>query len=239
MAKAKYSQSKSPVKGWIYGFITAGLTALGYSALFPLHKWPHYLLMAAAALLFGRIAQVMGSGLDTSQKAPAMDELPLTGDEQVDKIVKRGQEILAQIRQENDLITDAKLSEQMDELESVSNKIFRTVIEQPGKAPQIRRFMDYYLPTTLKMLTSYRVMGQRGVQGREVEDVRQKIEAAMGVVVGAFRKQLNTLYQNDILDISTDIDVLETMLKQDSLIGQQFSMPQAGAGAQAQAKKEE
>ena len=123
-------------------------------------------------------------------------------------------------------------------MESITNKIFRTVIEQPDKAPQIRRFMDYYLPTTLKMLRGYRKMDERKVSGQEAENVKDKIESAMDVVIGAFKKQLNTLYQNDILDISTDIDVLETMLKQDGLSGQPISMF-GGAGAAAQQKKED
>lgn len=233
---AKYNQSKSPIKGWIFGLLAGGATAALYSGIFSLYKWPHYLLCAALALLVGRVAQIMGSGLDTSQKAPSMEELPETGNQQVDSVVKRGQDILQKIRQENEQIPDPGLTRIIDEIESVSGKIFRTVIEQPGKAPQIRRFMDYYLPTTLKMLSSYRVMDQRKVQGREAQELRQKIESALEVVLGAFKKQLNTLYQDDILDISTDIDVLETMLKQDSLTGQPLQMQQGG---QAQAMKEE
>jgi hypothetical protein len=236
---AKYNQSKSPVKGWIYGLLAAGVTALGYAAIFPLYRWPHYLLMVSAVLVVGRMAQIMGSGLDTSQKAPAMDDLPLTGNEQVDRLVKRGRDILAQIRQENERIPSATLSGQMDQLDTIANKIFRTVIEQPAKAPQIRRFMDYYLPTTLKMLQSYRLMDERKLQGQDADKLRSKIESAMEVVVGAFQKQLDTLYKNDFLDISTDIDVLETMLKQDNLTGSSFTMPSAGATAQAQAKKED
>lgn len=236
---AKYNQSKSPVKGWIYGFIAAGLTCLAYAAAFPLHQLSHYLFMSAAALGVGRVAQIMGSGLDTTQSAPKVEELPKTGNETVDRLVQRGQEMLRAISHENDLIPDETLSRQIEEMEEVSGRIFRTVIEQPGKAPQIRRFMDYYLPTTQKMLTSYRVMQERGVQGQEAQELKLKIESAMGVVLSAFKKQLNTLYQNDILDISTDIDVLETMLRQDSLTGQGIGMSQAASGAQAQAQKEE
>ncbi|MEZ7872577.1 MAG: 5-bromo-4-chloroindolyl phosphate hydrolysis family protein [Eubacteriales bacterium] len=235
---AKVNQSKSPVKGWIWGFLAAGIAGLGYAAVLPLYKWPHYLLMAAAALLVGRVAQIMGSGLDTSKRMPAMEDMPKTGNEQVDQLIERGRGILKEIVEENRLIPDPELSRQIDEMESITNKIFRTVIEQPDKAPQIRRFMDYYLPTTLKMLRGYRKMDERKVSGQEAENVKDKIESAMDVVIGAFKKQLNTLYQNDILDISTDIDVLETMLKQDGLSGQPISMF-GGAGAAAQQKKED
>lgn len=235
---AKANQSKSPVKGAIFGFIAAGLTSLAYAAIFPLYKWPHFLIMAAVVLIAGRTAQIMGSGLDTSKKMTGMDDLPKTGNQQVDQIIERGRVILNQIVAENNLIPDPELSRQIDELESVSNKIFRTVIENPQKAPQIRRFMDYYLPTTLKMLQGYRLMDDRKISSREAVNVKAKIESAMDVVIGSFKKQLETLYQDDILDISTDIDVLETMLKQDGLGAQQFSM-NGSASAAAQLKKEE
>lgn len=237
----KYNQTKSPAKGWIMGTIAGGLTALGYSALFPLYKWPHYLLMAAAVLVVGRVFQVMGGGLDTTHQASTAEDLPVTGNEQVDRIVKKGQELLTQIRQEDDLIPDPVLSDQIVQLNAISNKIFRTVIDQPAKAPQIRRFLDYYLPTTLKMLRGYRTMDERKVQGAEANALRDRIRSAMDVVIGAFNKQLQTLYKDDILDISTDIDVLETMLKQDSLVSQPFTSPvgSGSAGAQAQAQKEE
>ncbi|NLC33581.1 MAG: hypothetical protein GX781_09850, partial [Clostridiales bacterium] len=133
---------------------------------------------------------------------------------------------------------DPELSRQIDELESISNKIFRTEIEKPGKAPQIRRFMDYYLPTTLKMLQGYSLMDDRKISSQEALNVKAKIESAMEVVIDSFKKQLNTLYQDDILDISTDIDVLETMLKQDGLGADQFSM-YGSTNAAAQLKKED
>ncbi len=233
------SQSKSPKKGWVAGFLTAGAVSLIYARLFPLHRLINYVIMAAVALVFGRIAQIMGSGLDTSKKAPSIEDLPVTGNETVDRLVKRGQDMLKAIREENDKIPDPVLSRQIDEMESVSNRIFRTVIEQPQKAPQIRRFMEYYLPTTLKMLTGYRKMDERGVSGDNADQTRRKIESAMDVVLSAFKKQLDTLYQDDMLDISTDIDVLETMLKQDSLIGRELTMGGQPASNGAQATKEE
>ncbi len=239
MAK-KNSQSTSPGKGLFSAFLAVGGTALLYSAIFPLHRWGHYLIAGLLSLLIGRVAYVMFSGLDTSKKAPAMNELPVTGDDAVDRLVSRGKEMLSQIRKEDELIPDPELSARIVELEGITTRIFQAVIEQPGKAPQIRRFMDYYLPTTLKMLTGYRKLNERGVSGGKAQETRERIESAMQVVVGAFRKQLETLYQNDMLDITTDIDVLETMLKQDSLLGSSFqTMNASQASAQAVQTKEE
>ncbi len=223
MAK-KLKQSTSPGKGLFAGFLTAGVTALLYSLVFPLNAPLHYLVAGGLSALTGWLSYTMFSGLDTSKQAASLNELPVTGNEAVDKVIKKGQDLLTQIRKEDEMIPDPVLSESIVQLDKISTRIFQTIIEQPGKAPQIRRFMDYYLPTTLKMLTGYRRLTERGVSGQEAVQTKRRIQSAMQVVIGAFEKQLSTLYQNDMLDISTDIDVLETMLKQDSLLGSEFSI---------------
>lgn len=211
-------KKKKQSKAYGAAFIAAGAAVVLFSLIFKLYRWQNYLIAAGVALLVGRIVFIMAQGVDTSKKAPAQQPIPKTGDAAVDSLVQKGQELLAQIREENDLIPDPELSAQMEKLDDVANRIFRTVAEQPQKAPQIRRFMDYYLPTTLKMLTGYRKMDERQVSGENAQATRTQIRRAMDVVLRAFDKQLDTMYQDDMLDISTDIDVLETMLRQDGLV---------------------
>lgn len=212
-------RKKGKGQALVVALIAAAAAIVLYSLIFKLFRWQHYLIAAAVALLVGRVAFIMAQGLDTTREAPAQQPIPKTGDSAVDSLVEKGQEMLAQIRRENDLIPDACLSERMAQLDDVADRIFRTVAEKPQKAPQIRRFMDYYLPTTLKMLAGYRKMDERQLSGGEAEKTRAQIQEAMDMVVGAFEKQLNTLYQDDMMDISTDIDVLETLLRQDGLVG--------------------
>ena len=211
-------KKKNASKAYIIAFLVMGAVVVLYSLIFKLYRWQHYLIAAGIALLAGRIAFIMAQGVDTSKEAPVQQVIPKTGDSAVDSLVEKGQEMLAEIRKENDLIPDAELSAQMDQLDDVANRIFRTVAEQPAKAPQIRRFMDYYLPTTLKMLAGYRKMDERQVTGKNAQETRSQIREAMNTVLKAFDKQLDALYQDDMLDLSTDIDVMETMLKQDGLI---------------------
>ena len=97
-------------------------------------------------------------GYDPEWKAKAEQAKATTGDAAVDSLILRGQQLLEQIRSENDRLPEPEISEQIDTIESIANQIFKAVIEQPKKAPQIRRFMDYYLPTTLKMLVAFRRM---------------------------------------------------------------------------------
>ena len=209
---------KNDTKAYVISFIAMGAAVVLYSLIFPMYRWQHYLIVAGIALLVGRVVFIMAQGLDTSKEAPVQQPIPKTGDSAVDSLVEKGQEMLAEIRKENDLIPDAELTAQMNQLDKVANQIFHTVAEQPAKAPQIRRFMDYYLPTALKMLTGYRKMDERQVKGQNANEARAQIREAMDTVLKAFDKQLDALYQDELLDISTDIDVMETMLRQDGLI---------------------
>ena len=213
-------KKKNPSKAYAVSFLVIGVTVAAYALIFPFHHWQHYLIGGGVALLLGRIAFIMAQGVDTSKEAPAQQQqqIPKTGDSAVDSLVEKGQEMLKEIRHENELIPDADLSARMDQLDDVADRIFRTVAEQPGKAPQIRRFMDYYLPTTLKMLQGYRKMEERQVSGAEADATRNQIRQAMDVVLKAFDKQLHALYQDDMLDLNTDIDVMEAMLRQDGLV---------------------
>ena len=209
---------KNDTKAYVISFIAMGAVVVLYSLIFPMYRWQHYLIVAGIALLVGRVVFIMAQGLDTSKEAPVQQPIPKTGDSAVDSLVEKGQEMLAEIRKENDLIPDAQLTDQMNQLDKVANQIFHTVAEHPEKAPQIRRFLDYYLPTTLKMLTGYRKMDERQVKGQNANETRAQIREAMDTVLKAFDKQLDALYQDELLDISTDIDVMETMLRQDGLI---------------------
>ena len=102
----------------------------------------------------------------------------------------------------------------------MAQKIFDEVKRDPKKLPQIRKFMDYYLPTTLKLLNAYDRMSAAGVSGENIDATLAKVEGMMRNIVAAFEKQLDSLYGADALDISTDITVLETMMAREGLTGQ-------------------
>ena len=91
----------------------------------------------------------------------------------------------------------------------------------PAKLPKVRRFMDYYLPTTLKLLNSYDRMSAAGVSGENIDSTLAKVEGMMRTIVAAFEKQLDALYGAEAMDISTDITVLETMMAREGLAGDQ------------------
>lgn len=129
------------------------------------------------------------------------------------------QKILDELRRVNDAIPDEEMSDKISRLEAVSAKIFEQAKSDPDKLPQMRKFMDYYLPTSLKLLNTYAELDNQGVEGENISESKRRIEQTMDTLVKAFENQLDRLFASDALDVSTDIDVMQNMLRADGLTG--------------------
>lgn len=125
--------------------------------------------------------------------------------------------ILREIRQVNDDIPDEEMSEKIDRIEEITRKILVYQKQHPEKAGQLRSFLNYYLPTTLKILRAYAQLDAQGIEGENISAAKARIEGMMDQVVAGFEKQLDKLFRDDALDIATDVKVLEDMLKKDGL----------------------
>ena len=132
-------------------------------------------------------------------------------------MIAPGQLAMQERRRLDDNIKDDIISGQIRKLEELSGKIFDQVKQTPEKLPQIRKFMNYYLPTTLKLLNTYDRMGAQGVSGGNIGATMERVENIMGTIVTAFEKQLDALFGAEALDISTDITVLENMMAREGL----------------------
>lgn len=124
--------------------------------------------------------------------------------------------ILRNIRRANDDIADPILSAKIDRLEEITARIFRAVEEDPRKRDKIGTFLNYYLPTTQKLLDSYAQFEAAGVEGENLRLAKSRIEATMDSIVKGFEHQLDELYKADAMDVDSDIRVMETMLRRDT-----------------------
>ena len=124
--------------------------------------------------------------------------------------------ILRKIRRANDRIADEELSRKIDRLEQVSALIFKEVEERPEKRERIRKFFDYYLPTTQKLLDAYAEFEATGVDGANLRQAKERIEQTMDSIVEGFEHQLDQLYSADAMDVVSDIRVMETMLRRET-----------------------
>lgn len=155
--------------------------------------------------------------------------------------------ILRNIRRANDAIADPGLSAKIDRLEAITAKIFRAVEADPKKAGRIDTFLNYYLPTTQKLLDSYAQFEAAGVEGENLRQAKSRIESTMDAIVRGFEHQLDELYKADALDVDSDIRVMETMLHRDTAsverdfgLGRQAAAPrETDLGGMAAQRREE
>ncbi len=221
-----------------------GAAWLVYALLFPLRTPAQFLACAALSAL----AYVAGRSLwpdrtywvPDDMAAPQPEEKPqkeegpkTTGNPEVDAVLKERDRAISEMRRLNENIPDEKISAQIDHLEEVTKKIIEQVAAKPEKLPQIRRFMDYYLPTTLKILNAYDRMGSTGISGENIDATKDKVERMMGTIVAAYDKQLDSLFGEEALDISTDITVMENLLAREGLGGMTLGgsgRPDSGGG---------
>ena len=124
---------------------------------------------------------------------------------------------LREIRRLNDEIADGPVSERIDRLETVTASIFSTIREQPRRATAARRFLNYYLPTTLKLLESYSLLERQSYQGENIQRSRRQIEDILEKLVHAVEQLQDKLFQPDALDIEAEIRAMDTMLSMDGL----------------------
>lgn len=124
---------------------------------------------------------------------------------------------LARLTELNDLILDDEVSAKIDRISELTGDIYAFVEKNPARAGEVRKFMNYYLPTTMKLLTSYSLLEKQSYQGENIVNARRDIEKILGTLVHAFEKQLDQLFATDAVDISSDIQVLETMIAKDGL----------------------
>lgn len=211
--------------------LAIGVTWLIWAFAFPLYRPLHFVAAAAVSAL----VYVLSRSLIWKDRTVVVAEAPKAEEkkEEQKKPQTEEEKALAELRTErdkavsemrrlNDAIADPKISAQIDHLEDVTGKIFDVVAEKPAKRPQIRRFLQYYLPTTLKILNAYDRMGDAGIEGQNISATKEKVEGMMETISIAFDKQLDSLYGEEALDISTDITVMEQMLAREGLSDHQM-----------------
>ena len=131
--------------------------------------------------------------------------------------VERAEAVLTEIRALNDAITDPEMSRKIDRIGEITGNIFAYLREKPDKEGKLRSSLSYYLPTTLKILGSYAQLEAQGVEGENISAAKERIEGMMDKVVEGFEQQLDRLFQDDAMDITSDVAVLERMLEKDGL----------------------
>lgn len=164
-------------------------------------------------------------GVQPEAETPKSEKAePVAAKENVRNYADELEQTLNELYRLNGTIRDEKVSTRIDRIGVLTADIFHAVMQHPEREADVRKFMNYYLPTTLKLLKSYDMLEDQSYQSQSIIESRKKIENVLDTLIAAFEKQLENLFKSDALDIATDIEVLETMMAGDGLSGD-LNMP--------------
>ena len=136
---------------------------------------------------------------------------------EVQKIIDQGDAFIRKIHECNEAIPGEEISAKISRMEMLVDRIFDRVEENPQSVSDIRKLMEYYLPTTIKLLEAYEQLDRQPVDGENIQTAKREIEATLDTLNTAFEKLLDDLFQDTMWDVSSDISVLNTMLAQEGL----------------------
>lgn len=145
----------------------------------------------------------------------------MAANESLRLVMEKGQDYIRKIRACNDAISGEEISGKISHMEMLIQKIFDRVGEDPDSLDDINKMMEYYLPTTVKLLEAYRNLDEQPVQGENIRNSKAEIEQTLDTLNEAFEKLLDSLFEDVAWDVSSDISVLQTMLAQEGLAGNQ------------------
>lgn len=151
------------------------------------------------------------------QPEPQPEPVRSTGNPELDEVIRQGRASVRRIQELNDDIPDYKVSAQLKQIEILTASIIDQVEKQEDRLKQTRQVMNYYLPTTIKLLEQYVQLQNVGLRGENIENGMKRIEDLLDKVIVAFQKQLDSLFERDVIDITADIQVMEQMMASQGL----------------------
>lgn len=153
-------------------------------------------------------------------KKAAEPEKTVSNTGELDEMIAEGQEYIIKLRNMNDNIPGEEISAKLFRLENLLKEIFEGLKVHPEQMPQMRKFMNYYLPTTLKLVAAYEEFDDLSSQGEEILEAKAEIEKTLDSINSAFEELLNRMFRETAFDVTTDAQVLQTMLAKEGLTGQ-------------------
>ena len=195
-------------------YLVVGLIWFILAIVFPMYQWYSYLILGAISIgsyFLMRKLKLFKDKEISYQEAIPYAELTLT------EILNEGEMYIKELNEANIQIEDEGVSKDIDNIVELAQGILARVKDYPEKAPSIRKFISYYLPTLVKLLNYYSELDE-AIPSENVKVSQAKIAATLDQVEKGFKEQLDSLYEKEVVDIATDIKVLEALLQQEEFV---------------------
>ena len=220
---SKHNRKKKKVAP-VYTFAGVWLAAACFLPLYRL--WALLLTLGLAgfsAYIVGKHAwkkEREAAQAEAKQQEPAKTPAPQKSyGPEIDPILQEGNRALGEMGRIYMSVQDVEVRKKINELMRITDKITQDAIHDPDDIPQIKKFMNYYLPTTIKLLNAYDRMSAQGIEGENLDKSMKSINEMLDQAIEAYKKRLDSLFENQALDIETDIEVMNQMLAREGLTG--------------------
>ncbi|GAA0749166.1 5-bromo-4-chloroindolyl phosphate hydrolysis family protein [Clostridium sartagoforme] len=137
--------------------------------------------------------------------------------EELRAVIQKGKNYTEEIEVVKNKINNREFILKLDKLRNIVIQILNYIEKNPKKIQEVNKFINHYLPITIKLVNSYKELNEQQVQGENIKTAKNEIEKSIDVINIAFEKLLDDLFEDVALDISTDISVLKTLFTQEGL----------------------
>lgn len=153
-----------------------------------------------------------------SNKEKLKEEINNSGKEEIESTIKIGRNYIEQIKTVRNELYREEIAIKLDKLVNIGDQILNYVEKNPKKTQEVNKFVNHYLPITIKLINSYKELNNQVVQGDNIKNAKIEIEKSVDLINNAFENLLDDLYEDVVLDIS----VLKTLFKQEGLSEEDF-----------------
>lgn len=157
-----------------------------------------------------------------------LDDLGIGNDNEYRNLLQESQINLKKLKAMVNQIEDTKICKNVSNITKIADKIFKVLIKNPQKVASASKFLNYYLPITIRILERFDEMSGQNLTSDSALELLDRIRGLIINIEIAFENQLNNLYNSDVIDTSAEIKVFETMLKSDGLLGNRIDYKKDG-----------
>lgn len=210
----------------VYPIYAFGAAWIVYALFFPMYKGIHYLLALALSVAVWFVAGKIFPPKEVWVEKALFGK---TGNERVDALLEEANASIKNLRTLKKRVADPAVRSKLDQMEDVTMEILSHLIENPSEVSSVRRFINYYLPTTEKLAATYCDLADQKVGSSNITVTMQRISAMFDKILAAFHKQYDSLFESTALDIGAEITVMQQILTSEGLLKDENAAPKTDA----------
>ena len=141
---------------------------------------------------------------------------------ELSSVIELGEKYVSEIESINYSLRGNNICTKLDQMLTIIRNIFDNIKNNPDNLPLVKKFLNHYLPTTLKLVKAYKDLNDQSIEGENIRKAKNEIEKSIDLINTAFKNLLDDLFEDVVLDVSSDISVLETLFNQEGLTEDDF-----------------